>query len=555
MVVSHAAAPQFPSIAMASTKLPPRQKMINMMYLVLTAMLALNVSKEVLDSFAIMDAELVRSERAHEQRSRLEYAVFEEAARRFPDKFGAKHEQALRVKDMADALVEHIQGIKAGAMARADKLDPAALRGADVSGRDTLRALMALDAKDDRATLTRMLIGADPAAPHREGGGAYDLKLRVAAFRDSLIALCGAKATDLSAALHLLFDLGERRDASGRSTSWEATNFYDVPLAAGIATLSKLQADVRAAENDMVKWLYRSVEAADHKFGTLTAAVVPTSAWVMAGDSFRADVFLAAYEPTNPPRVELLGGQELPIGHDGKAKLRIRGDRPGEHRVEGRILFEGPEGAVELPYTTSYQVMTPVLVASPTKMNVLYRGVPNPLDISVPGVPHERIQASTSNGRIIRAGQGWEVVDVSPGSAEIFATVASPDGSTRRIGPMTFRVKDLPPPLVFVAGKSSKDNTVTKAELLAARGVNARLDDSPFDAPFTVKRFQLTVVRKEGNVYSFPVTGNRFTPEIRNALEQLRPNDRVIVEEVRARLSNNEGRDVDLAGVSLKVVR
>lgn len=90
-----------------------------MMYLVLTAMLALNVSKEVLDSFAIMDAELVRSERAHEQRSQLEYAVFEEAAHRFPDKFGAKHDQARRVKAMADDLVEQVQGIKTRAMDRA----------------------------------------------------------------------------------------------------------------------------------------------------------------------------------------------------------------------------------------------------------------------------------------------------------------------------------------------------------------------------------------------------------------------------------------------------
>ena len=73
---------------MAAIKLPPRQRMINMMYLVLTAMLAMNVSKEVLDAFAVLDADLVRSEQAHEQRSRLEYAAFDDAAKKFPERFG-----------------------------------------------------------------------------------------------------------------------------------------------------------------------------------------------------------------------------------------------------------------------------------------------------------------------------------------------------------------------------------------------------------------------------------------------------------------------------------
>jgi hypothetical protein len=150
---------------MASMKMPPRQKMINMMYLVLTAMLAMNVSKEVLDAFAIMDAELVRSERAHEQRSRVEYTVFADAAKRFPDKFGAPHQRALRVKAMADSLVQHIQGMKVRAIAAADGLEVAALQGRDAEGRDTLRALLALEAKDDREVLTRELVGSVPSPP------------------------------------------------------------------------------------------------------------------------------------------------------------------------------------------------------------------------------------------------------------------------------------------------------------------------------------------------------------------------------------------------------
>ncbi len=541
---------------MAVIKLPPRQRMINMMYLVLTAMLALNVSKEVLDAFAIMDAELVRSERAHEQRSALEYAVFAEAAERFPEKFGEQHLKALRVKAQADALVEHIEGIKATAVALADRLDPALLRGPDANGRDTLRALLALDAKDDRTTLTRMLVGSEPAMPRKGEGTAHDIKERVTAFRDSLRALAGSRGGELAHSLDMLFDLGDRRDASGTRNNWESTSFYDVPLAAGIATMSKLQADVRAAENDVVKWLYRSVEQDDYKFGTLTTAVIPRSPVVMVGDSFHAEVFLAAYDPLNPPHVELSTGEKLRIGQDGKALLSVRGDRVGEHTATGHIRFEGPNGVEEIPYSTSFHVMPPLLVAAPTKMNVLYRGVDNPIELSVPGVPADRVQATISTGSIRRTAQGWVASGVSGSQAELSAIATLPDGGTRRIGPVRFRVKDLPPPTAFTAGKDPSDHQVKRSEMQAAQGVLARLVDSEWDDPWRVRSFELAIVRGGSPPLYFNTTGNAFTTQMRTALGSLRPGDKIYVERIKASLENAPAgsRTYDLAPIALRVV-
>ena len=541
---------------MASLKLPPRQKMINMMYLVLTAMLALNVSKEVLDAFAIMDAELVRSERAHEQRSRLEYAVFADAAERFPVKFGEKHQAALRVKAHADALVAHIDALKVRAIAAADRLDETLVRGRDADGRDTLRTLMALTAKDDRTTLTRMLVGGEPANPRQGEGTAHDLRLRMEAFRDSLKALARQDAPELAVALDHLFDLGDRRDASGILNNWESTSFYEVPLAAGVATLSKLQADIRAAENDMVKWLYRSVEHEDYKFGTLTTAVIPTSAMVMAGDSFRADVFLAAYDPLSPPQVLLDQGGVLPVGQDGKAKLRLPGDRVGEHEVKGVVRFEGPHGPEEIPYSTRYQVMAPLLVAAPTKLNVLYRGVDNPIELSVPGVAADRVQASISSGNIRRQGHGWVASGVTGTHADVYAAATLPDGSTRRIGPVRFRVKDLPPPMGIVAGKTALDHQVKRSELTAAQGVAARMIDTDWDDPWKVQQYELVVQRRGGDPLQFTAQGNAFTPEIRAALAAVRPGDKVYVERIKARLANAPAgtRTYDLGSIALRVV-
>lgn len=523
-----------------------------MMYLVLTAMLALNVSKEVLDAFAYMDADLVRSERAHDQRSQLEYLQFANAAKEMPLKYGEKHSLALQVKASADSIVAHFDRLKAQAMAEADKTEQTDLRAPDATGRDTLRALMALEAKDDRSTLTRMMIGSDPATPRKDLESAHALKHMIATFRDRLIALSGEASPELTASLHLLFDLNDRRDASGTMNNWESINFYDVPLAAGISTFSKLQSDVRAAENDMVKWLYRAVSADDVSFSSLTTAVIPQSNLIMQGDSFRADVFLAAYDRLNPPQV-LASTNELPIGADGKAKLRMKGDHIGEQKVEGVIRFTGTNGVQEFPYSTSFQVMAPVLVASPIKMNVLYRGVMNPVEISVPGVPTHRVRPVTNNGRLVPENGGWMVTGLQTGTAEISAIVTQADGTTRRVGPMIFRVKDLPAPMAIVSGKTATHKTIRKAELLAGEGIAATPGDSPFADRFKVTSYQVTVIRRDGNVNTIEVTGNTFTQPVKQLLTSVRTNERVIFEEIKAKLANNEGKVYELAALNLKV--
>lgn len=533
---------------MAQLRMPPRQKMINMMYLVLTAMLAMNVSKEVLDAFAVLDADLVRSEQAHAGRSALEYAVFDEAARKFPARFATQRDQAHAVKAQADSLVAHIEALKRQAIARSE--------GIPADAPDSAFTLMGIEHKDDRETLTRMLVGSEPAAPRQGPGTAHELKQRIAAFRDSLKALCGSREPALAASLDLLFDLGDRRDASGTRNNWESMTFYDVPLVAGIASLSKLQTDVRSAENDVVKWLYRQVEQDTYKFNSLTAAVVPRSTLVMLGDSFQADVFLAAYDDLNPPEVLLAGGageEVLPIGEDGKAKLRLAASQVGAQLREGVIRFQGPQGVRELPYRVDYQVMAPFLVASPTKMNVLYRGVENPLDLSVPGVPAERMRAVTDNGTVERRGGGWVVKDLRGPQANLYAVVEDPDGGTRRVGPVHFRVKDLPPPTAEVAGTGPAETRIKLTRLRAAGGIKAELKDTEFHEPWQVLRYRFTLQRG-GTPIVKEVQGQGFSSDVKDMLDRLRPGDVVHFEGIKARLANGQGPVRDLPSLHFTVI-
>lgn len=537
---------------MASAKMPPRQRMINMMYLVLTAMLAMNVSKEVLDSFAVLDADLVRSELAHHRRSAEEYAQFDALAARMPEVYAVNRAKAERVRLAADSLVAHIATMKARVMAEAEGSPIEQVMAKDADGRDTVALLMSVERKDDRETLTRLLVGSEAAAPIEGPFTARDLRHRIEAYRD-LVRSIVAEDPAFAATFDVLFDLGDRRDASGTLNNWESINFYDVPLAAGIASLSKVQADVRTAENDLVKWLFRQVNRDSHAVNTLAAAVIPVSTTVLQGEPYRADVFLAASDSRIKPEVLLGEGRRLDVGPDGKARVEIPSDRVGEQRVTGVLRYQGPKGMEEYPYELKYEVMAPLLVASPTKMNVLYRGVDNPIELSVPGVPADRVQASTDNGSIARAGNGWVVNKLAGNKAQVTAVVTNADGSTRRIGPVVFRVKDLPPPSAFVAGKGAREQQVRKAELQAAQGVVARLEDSDFDAPWKVLRFRVVAVRGS-QVVEKQVDGNQFTDEVRTLLAAVRQGERVYFEGIKAQLANGQGPVRDMAPLAFKVI-
>ena len=538
---------------MATVKLPPRQKMINMMYLVLTAILALNVSKEVLDSFVRLDLDLVRSERAHELRSATEYASFERSAAEIPEKYREPFAQAAQIRGHADSLVGHIERLKAMVIAECEGLPMEQVFQKNISGGDSLMAIAEIQRKDDRDALTYMLVGSEPAAPKQGVNTASDLKARVETFREQLKSVTGDREPRITAALDRLFDLADQRDASGTLNNWESLNFYDVPVVAGIASLSKLQADVRSAENDVIKWLHNSVEADIYKVDRLMAAVIPQSDHVLVGDSFRADVFLAAYDSRNSPEI-FFGDGRLDIGPDGRARLCLPAGALGEQKGEGMIRFKGPNGPMEFPYVVDYQVIAPTLVASPTKMNVLYRFVENPVELSVPGVTGDRVAATITNGGIVRGRNGeWVAKPGAASTAEVYAAVTLPEGGTRRIGPVHFRVKDLPPPAAFIAGKTSTDRTIRKSELIAVNYLIARLVDSEFDVKFKVTSFELQIYRG-ASLIPHTVNGNTFDEDIKEAFKAMRANDQVIIQHIRARLESGEGRSYDLPPIALKVV-
>src|SRR5690606_24092065 len=238
----------------------------------------------------------------------------------------------------------------------------------------------------------------------------------------------------LAATLDSLFTYPEKvKDASGTVTNWEALNFYGVPLAATTTLLSTLQSDVRNAESDVLGNLFADVEAASYKFTQLTPVVIPDKTYILEGDSFTARGFLAAYDNTNLPAIDLgpegarsdstnltiPEGQatKVKVGADGFGRVAIPGRGIGEKHWEGVIKFRNPATKAEEPYKfeVNYEVARPSLVVSPIKMNVLYRGIDNPIAISVPGVSADALNPSISTGTLTKQSDGTYIARVKTG--------------------------------------------------------------------------------------------------------------------------------------------
>jgi gliding motility-associated protein GldM len=286
----------------------------------------------------------------------------------------------------------------------------------------------------------------------------------------------------------------------------------------------------------------------------VAAAVIPRSSVVMVGDTFSADVFLAAYDAKNRARITLSEGGELPMGADGKGKLRLRADQVGERSVNGVIQVQGPKGMEEHPYSVTYQVMAPMLVASPTKMNVLYRGVNNPIAFSVPGVTPEHVRPVIDNGTVQRGNEGWYARVNTLGKAKVSAQVTLPDGSTRTVGPIEFRVKDLPPPMVRVNGLTASDTKVSLNKLKRAECMEVTFGPGcEFNEPYKVEQYTV-VANVRGNIVDHTVNSGCFDAETVKYLNALRPGDRIWFENVKTRLANGAGPQFTMPTMSWKMV-
>ena len=490
---------------MAGGKLTPRQKMINMMYLVLTALLALNVSREVMDAFyEVMVSQEASIETVEKQNSSI-YTAFEAAAAENPVKAGPWRDKANDVKSRSAALYQQIEDLKRGVIE--------ASGGSDEESGDPNKP-QKMD--DLEASPNYFLI---------QGNGAK-LKAALADYRE--LMKTEAEGNDLLMnSLDGTFDLSDHKH-DGTTISWEQHKFEHFPLISVLTFLTKMQSDVRTSEANVIDYLQKNITASDLKFTGVRTVVMPKSTFVTKGDEYEADVFLAAFDDTQNPTVTI-NGQELSeddiVG--GVAKVRFPANRVGETTWNGEIkLVQNGEEKV-FPVEGSFNVAPPSVVISPTKMNVLYRGVDNPLEISVPGVNPSNLIVSGAG--VKKSGNGY-VADVTRnkgGKMKISVSVRDGD-KVANMGSKEFRVKNLPDASGSIFGKTEG---LMSANLIKKAKVEAKFNNFDFELPLTVTSFQIIVPP----FAPIDCRGSTLNSNARAALEKAKPGTPVIIRNIRAK--------------------
>lgn len=530
---------------MSSGKESPRQKMIGMMYLVLTALLALNVSKDILDAFVVVNKGLENTTFNFISRNENLYADFDLAKSIDPIRVTPNWKLAQEIRKHSDEITDYINNLQKQLVSKTDGIDQVIA--------DTLK-MADIKSKDNYDIPTNILIG---DSEDGSAGASRKLKDKLIDYRNQLTD-CILPEDKKNIILGIDTDSPER---SGNNENWELYNFFHRPLVASITILSKLKNDVKNAESIVVDYLLKQNDTEAMKFDTIAAKVIPQSNYVLLGENYKADVFIAAFSKTKKPEV-LVGKynetsktfegtpSSLEV-ENGLGKYSAKADREGIVNYSGTIKIKSPKGKdVLFPFKSEYIVARPALTVSADKMNVVYLGLDNPISVSVPGIPNERLSVIATNATLKNNGNGKFIVNVKNGpkvDITVFATMEN--GDKRNMGLISFRVKHVPKPVARIA-KITDEGKMSRTEFASEKGIFAYYEDFEFNVICKVISFDMSYPT-QGLYINVPVAGNQITDGLKDIYKKLKRNDKVRFENIKA--VGPDGAIVNLSPLAIKV--
>lgn len=504
------------------------------MYLVLTALLALNVTKDILDAFVIVDNGLQKSTLHFTERNEKLYADFDLAKTVDPVKVMPSWKKAQKIQEESAQLSVYIDSLQ--------KQLIAATEGIPANEADTLQ-MQYIESKDDQSTPTGIMIG---NSEDGSAGASSALKNKLISYRKLLTGCIEPKDRE-KVKVEISTD-----DPSGTENheNWEMYNFYDRPLVASLTILSKLNNDVKNAESLVVDYLLKSTDAEAMKFDTIAAKVVPQSNYVLLGSEYKADIFVAAFSRTKKPEI-LVGGNEPVNVENGLGKYTVKAEKEGIVDYSGTIRLVSAKGKeVTFPFKSQYIVARPSLTVSADAMNVVYQGLDNPISVSVPGIPNEKLSVSASNATLRTTGSGKYNVKVTGGQTvdvNVFATMEN--GEKKSMGTMSFRVKKIPKPKAKF-GDVTDSGIMAKSKATSLLGLIAQYDNFEFNVISKITSFRMVVFTPNGAL-EFESKSNMLTPEMKQQIQLVRKNSRIMFEDIQS--IGPDGAAVKLSPLTVKI--
>lgn len=482
--------------------------MIGILYLVLLALLALNVPDSILDAFKNINNSLETSKSNVNTAVQQLFAAFENTKlKEEPARAKPIYDKAKKAQAIIGELDKYILSLKEEFVKQGGGYD---------------------DEKGDLVKRENEDISPNLMINEKKG---TILKDKINDTRAKLLALLTPEEQKM-----VSFSLEAKnpeKSVNGKK-SWEEINFGSgTPLTAAMTILTKIQTDAQNAESDVVKIILGKMDQAVVNLDKFAAVAVAPTSYLVQGQPYKAEVFLTASDSKSEPAISV-NGSSLQIV-DGKGVYSVPTNREGIFSWTGVIKVKQTDGSFK-EYRTpqqTYQVARPSAVVSPDKMNVLYIGVNNPISVSAPGTPTDKVRVSMSGGSISSAGGGKYNVRVSsPGTARISVSAEVAPGKTQTLSSTEFRVKRIPDPIAKFAGKTG--GSMATVALKAQNALFAKLDNFDFDASFKVTKFTMILAKPRADAIVLSTSGGQLSSSMSSALNGIVPGTRVIFDNIVA---------------------
>ncbi|GAA4893215.1 gliding motility protein GldM [Flaviramulus aquimarinus] len=500
---------------MAGGNLSPRQKMINLMYLIFIAMLALNMSKEVLSAFGLMNEKLTESNQATETRNQSFVASLEQKAADQPEKYKPLQAKADQIDKLAHNFDAYLEDLKGKMTAKLD--DPT-----DYEIMDKGDYLDENFFKGDKL---------------KEDG--QEFLAQINGFRDGVVKILSDKKgmEGIIKEVKDKFSTDQEVNRDGIKVDWLDYHYKGFPLVASLTKMTQLQADIKTTESEVLSNMLQGTLSSEVSMTNYTTLMETSKSAYFNGEQFDGQIVLGRKDAsTKPSRVELtLDGRKLSENQysieDGKVKLKIGTGGVGEHKIEGKLIFAQDGEEIEVPVKSSFATVAKPNSAtiSADKMNVVYRGVKNPMTISFAGIPDNKVTASAQG--LSRGSGSSYVMDatrIKGREITINVTGTLPDGG-KVSDNAKFRIKDLPKPTGTLRGEDGA--LKMQRNSLAISTIGAKFDDFDFELPLRVTGFKFKVPGQP----TINVNGNKLDTRAKGALRKAKRGSGVQIFDIEAK--------------------
>ncbi len=560
---------------MAAAKETPRQKMIGMMYLVLTALLALNVSADILDAFAIVNEGLEKTNASVENKIEDYYNIFEQQYNRQPEKAHVYWDKANEIRVKTDEIINFIEKeIKVPLVLETENISEKELldtkksliRNIDKINPANRRIFYEFDlnnigAKDKYDAVTHFMINK---------GNATVLKNKIQEYREFIVNIVeDAGLTNYNKYVGLLTDVDHNgnkiiyTDNDGQELSWENKNFEHIILTAEIAILNKIVGEIQTTEYDAITALFKQIGSSDFKFESVEARVIQKSNFIIKGQNYEAEIFIAAADTSKAFDVKYYMGTDNynnakgePVklnSKEGKVILSFPTTSVGIHKYAGRIEIPRPDGSMAYyDFNEQFQVAPPSVTVAPINMMVMYEELQNPISVSSPGFTSDGITIKVDGGKYTKGNANGEYfVEVNKGVKMVKVHVSAKDETGKMVdmGYQEFRVKKVPDPIVKIGDITG--GKVDKEVLLSIGRVMAVMKDFDFkDFNYTIDSYTVSTYR--GTFIDKQNKGPKFSDEVIALIGNAQSGQRIQFQDICVKSPEGEIRNVGSINIQIK---